>query len=92
MEINNIDDLGMNYISSNNNNDNKDNTGTKSTRHNYEYNEDDEFVYGKKDQTLNLDQELQKRQFGEKGQNINYKDHQKIDPDMERKIREQPSS
>ena len=72
-----------------NDNDNKDNTSTKSTRHNYEYNEDDEFVYGKKDQTLNLDQELQKRQFGEKGQNINYKDHQKIDPDMERKIREQ---
>jgi len=58
------------------------------------YNEDDEFVYGKRDNVMNLDQEL------EKGQNMNQKpgnipnpnagyDPSKMNPDFQRKLQEQ---
>jgi hypothetical protein len=58
------------------------------------YNEDDEFVYGKRENVMNLDQEL------EKGQNMNQKsgnipnpnaryDPSKMNPDFQRKLQEQ---
>ena len=65
------------------------------------YNEDDEFVYGKKEEMLNLDQELEKRQGGPKAYNIpsnnqNTKDKrhieydpEKMNPDIQRRLKEQ---
>ena len=59
------------------------------------YNEDDEFVYGKKDNILNLDQELEK---GNNAQNTyknqgnippNPNTQEKINPDIQRRLQEQ---
>ena len=59
------------------------------------YNEDDEFVYGKKDEVLNLDQELEKGQ-GKQAINpqtidkryVQY-DPEKMNPDVQKKLKEQ---
>lgn len=93
-------------IENNNIQENKDNiaeTKIPNKQQKYEYNEDDEFVYGKKDNNMvNLDQELQKRQGMPHGQNINPNNNnnnnnikypnsqqQQINPEMQQRIREQ---
>ena len=66
------------------------------------YNEDDEFVYGKKDDILNLDQEIEKGQYtppkpdkasnqNEKIENINnqFKNNINMNPDIQKKLKEQ---
>ena len=93
IEIEPLND-GNKNIDENNKPDSGSNTNNQNNPQPSYYNEDDEFVYGKRDDVLNLDQELEKgqkvnpRPGNIPNSHINY-DTSKLDPEMQRRLKEQ---